>query len=101
MANDRISKRKPEKKKKKKKKNKKKKHNKKKKNNNKNENKNKNKNENKMKKEKDNRVVSFSRAPVRALCYAALGLALLVRPDAGVEVPAGQPKQFKQPKQAM
>jgi hypothetical protein len=89
LANDRISKRKPEKKKKKKKK--------KKKNNNKNENKNKNK----MKKEKDNRVVSFSRAPVRALGYAALGLALLVRPDAGVEVPAGQPKQFKQPKQAM
>jgi outer membrane biosynthesis protein TonB len=90
LANDRISKRKPEKKKKKKKK--------KKKNNNKNENKNKNKNEkkNKNKKEKDNRVVSFSRAPVRALGYAALGLALLVRPDAGVEVPAGQPKQFKQ-----
>ena len=79
MANDRISKRKPEKKKKKKKKKKKE----------------------EEEEEKDNRVVSFSRAPVRALGYAALCLALLVRPDAGVEVPAGQPKQFKQPKQAM
>ena len=72
MANDRISKRKPEKKKKKKKE--------------------------EEEEEKDNRVVSFSRAPVRALGYAALCLALLVRPDAGVEIPAGQPKQ---PKQAM